>query len=340
MVDVMDTRSRLEQANDNAFWIAQAAVNGWESVQRAGFTAVRCEGGDSEAHRVVITRPYGQPDDQIGELLDLFREWRTARLCLEDPFGRLDLTPHGCEAALGQAVMTRERGPVGRASDAMSGRASRATAEAPRWWETAPSVGSVGDGNAAGGGAAIEGAAVGGAAIEGAAVGGAEPGSGRPGGPGSAGVRGAGDEDAGGLLDVREALDEDDLAEVEETLIEGFPMPARWPVTRGAMLPPGLLAVPGYRAWSARIDGKAVGACVSYEHGVTVGIYTVATLPAFRSRGVGRAVVTAALEAHPARVATLVATLLGEPLYRRLGFVEQGVSRWWRYPATPAAQGG
>jgi ribosomal protein S18 acetylase RimI-like enzyme len=287
----MDTRSRLELANDNAaaFWAAQAAVNGWESVQRAGFTAVRCEGGDSDAHRVVITRPYGQPGEQRDELLRLFREWRTARLCLEDPFGRLDLTSYGCEAALGQAVMTREGGPVSRASGAVSGRASRAEADTPRWWET----------------------------------------------PALAVTCESGD--GGGRLDVGEALDEDGLAEVEETLIDGFPLPARRPVTRGAILPPGLLAAPGYRAWSARIDGKAVGACVSYAHGATVGIYTVATLPAFRSRGVGRAVVTAALEAHPASVATLVATLLGEPLYRRLGFVEQGVSRWWRYPATPVS---
>ncbi|MFC7184451.1 GNAT family N-acetyltransferase [Kitasatospora paranensis] len=324
----MDMRSRLEQANDNAaaFWVAQATVNGWESVQRAGFTAVRCEGGDSDAHRVVITRPDGQPGEQTGELLELFREWRTARLCLEDPFGRLDLTPHGCEAALGQAVMTRETGPVDPASDVTSGRASRATADAPRWWETPPLTGSVEGGGAVGGSPAVGGPG----------GGGTEPTSGQRAAGAGAGAE-AGDGGEGGRLDVGEALDADGLAEVEETLIEGFPMPARWPVARGTMLPPGLLAVPGYRAWSARIDGKAVGACVSYEHGTTVGIYTVATLPAFRSRGVGRAVVTAALEAHPASVATLVATLLGEPLYRRLGFVEQGVSRWWRYPATPAA---
>ncbi|PBC79719.1 acetyltransferase (GNAT) family protein [Streptomyces sp. TLI_235] len=264
----MDTRSRLELANDNAaaFWLAQGRAHGWESVRTPRFTAVRCD-GDAEVHRVVVTRPYGEPGALKEELLAVLREWRTERLCLEDPYGRLDMRPHGCEAALGQAVMVRE------------------------------------------------------------------PGEGPAGGPTASRRR----PEPAGVLTAGEAVDPEGLAEVERVVVEGFPMPARLPPAAGAMLPPGLLLTPGYRAWLARVDGRAVGACVSYDDGTAVGVYSVATLPEHRSRGVGRAVVEAALAAHPDRTATLVATLLGEPLYRRLGFTEHGVSRWWRYPATPSS---
>ncbi|GJF34814.1 hypothetical protein KNE206_75140 [Kitasatospora sp. NE20-6] len=262
----MDTRSRLELANDNAaaFWLAQARSRGWEFVRRPGFVAVRCDGGPADTHRVVITRPYADQERTTAEVVAVLHGWSTTALCLEDPYGGLDLARHGCEAALGQAVMTRRPGAV------------------------------------------------------------ADPGAGR----GTGGT---------GRVTVAEARTPDGLAEAERTVVDGFPMPARMTGERGDMLPPVLLGTAGFRAWTARIDGRPAGACLSYDDGEAVGLYSLATLPECRSRGVGRAMVAAVLEAHPGREATLVSTLLGEPLYRRLGFVEQGVSRWWRYPATPSA---
>ncbi|MFD0528384.1 GNAT family N-acetyltransferase [Kitasatospora arboriphila] len=269
----MDTRSRLELANDNAagFWLAQARVHGWESVRTPWFTAVRCD-GEAEVHRFVVTRPHDEPAALQQELLGVLRRWRTARLCLEDPYGSLDLSAHGCEASLGQAVMVREPG----------------------------------------GAPAADGAAV------------------------PAAPRGRRGEPAGRLT-VGEALSPEQLGEVERVVVDGFPMPARLPFVRGAMLPPGLLDAPGHRAWVARVDGRPAGACVSHDDGTAVGLYSVATLPEHRSRGIGRALVAAVLAAHPDRLATLTSTLLGEPLYRRLGFTEHGVARWWRYPATPSS---
>ncbi|WP_052391385.1 GNAT family N-acetyltransferase [Streptomyces sp. NRRL B-24484] len=269
----MDTRSRLELANDNAagFWLAQAPVHGWESVRTPRFAGVRCE-GEAEVHRIVVTRPYDEPEALKQELLGVLREWRTRRLCLEDPYGGLDLRPQGCEASLGQAVMVREPG----------------------------------------GGPAPES--------------GADPAVPR-------GRRGV----PAGRLTVREARCPEELAEAERVVVDGFPMPARLLLAPGTMLPPGLLEAPGHRTWVARVDDRPAGACVSYDDGTAVGVYSVATLPEHRSRGIGRAVVAAALAARPDRVATLTSTLLGEPLYRRLGFAEHGVARWWRYPATPSS---
>ncbi|OKI28519.1 GNAT family N-acetyltransferase [Streptomyces sp. CB03911] len=281
----MEKDSRLEQANDNAadFWLAQARVHAWEHLDRPGYTAVRCARTTTDAHRVVVTRPYDEPAELEEELAEVLRAWGTTRLCLEDPYGRLDLSRFGCVHGLGMAVMAREPGPVPGGAGGTSG---------------AGSVGGLGIGAAPGRGA-----------------------------------RGR----YGSELTVDEAHDEDALAAVERTVVEGFPVPAHQPVTRGGMLPRDLLGEPGIRAWRARVEGQDAGACLTYDNGGTVGVYWVATLPAHRSHGVARTLLETALAAHPDRPATLVATLLAEPLYRKLGFVEHGVTRWWGYPAASEA---
>ncbi|GGV12678.1 hypothetical protein GCM10010495_27810 [Kitasatospora herbaricolor] len=287
----MEKDSRLEQANDNAadFWLAQARVHGWEHLDRTGWTAVRCARTTTDAHRLVVTRPYGEPAALEEELAGVLRAWGTTRLCLEDPYGRLDLSRFGCVHGLGMAVMTREPAPVPSRAGGTPGAAGVA--------------GAVG-------------------------IGGVEVGA----APGWGARRRYGSE-----LTVDEARDEDALAAVERTVVEGFPVPAHQPVTRGGMLPRDLLGEPGIRAWRARVQGQDAGACLTYDNGRTVGVYWAATLPAHRSQGVARTLLETALAAHPDRPATLVATLLAEPLYRKLGFVEHGVTRWWGYPAASEA---
>ncbi|MFB8235952.1 hypothetical protein ACFC58_05310 [Kitasatospora purpeofusca] len=57
--------------------------------------------------------------------------------------------------------------------------------------------------------------------------------------------------------------------------------------------------------------------------------YWIATSSAFRSRGVGRAVMLGAL-AHLADLpATLTASKLGRPLYESLGYTVAAPSTWW-----------
>lgn len=131
-----------------------------------------------------------------------------------------------------------------------------------------------------------------------------------------------------------EVLDEHDLAEVERVVVEGFPISRRLPWRRGGHFPACDGEIPGRRNWLARVDGHPAAACITHDDGAAVGVYWVATLPEYRSRGAARAVLRTALAAHPDRPATLTATLLGEPLYRRLGFTERGLARWWQSPAT------
>ncbi|NYI08298.1 GNAT family N-acetyltransferase [Allostreptomyces psammosilenae] len=132
---------------------------------------------------------------------------------------------------------------------------------------------------------------------------------------------------------VWEATDAAELAEVERAIVHGFPLPAHQPYRRGGLLPPGLLDVPGWRFWLGRLDGRTAAGAFTFDDGRAVGLYSLATLPEFRSRGVAGAVVDAVLAAHPDRYVTLTATPAGQPLYRSRGFVVQTAARWWRTPA-------
>ncbi|MEV7601054.1 GNAT family N-acetyltransferase [Kitasatospora sp. NPDC089797] len=134
----------------------------------------------------------------------------------------------------------------------------------------------------------------------------------------------------GGTLTIDEALDGDTFALVERIIVDGFPLPARQPWTRGDALPTRLLREPGCRAWAGRLDGAPAGACLTFDDGSATGVYWVATLPDQRGQGVAGALLRTALaHAHPDRPATLVATAAGEPVYRRLGFTAQAPTCWW-----------
>ena len=80
------------------------------------------------------------------------------------------------------------------------------------------------------------------------------------------------------------------------------------------------------RLYLARLDGKAVGACDLFEHGQSGRIESVVTLPEFRGRGVGTALVARAV-ADSLTSGNGTTYLFTEPrgaaerLYLRLGFV-------------------
>lgn len=120
------------------------------------------------------------------------------------------------------------------------------------------------------------------------------------------------------------------LARAEQVIVDGFPQRRLQPYRPGRSLPPLVLGLGGWAVWLARSDGEPAGACCSYDDGTAVGIYWVATLPRYRSRGVGRAVMAAALAASPGRPAVLVATAAGQPLYASLGFRPAATAAWYR----------
>jgi ribosomal protein S18 acetylase RimI-like enzyme len=83
---------------------------------------------------------------------------------------------------------------------------------------------------------------------------------------------------------------------------------------------------PHLRHVLALVDGEAVGQASLLIAGDVTGINYVSTLPEYRGRGIGRALVSNMLErsrASGARVATLISSEAGLPLYRSLGFTEE-----------------
>ncbi|MGI5238212.1 GNAT family N-acetyltransferase [Dactylosporangium sp. CA-139066] len=75
-----------------------------------------------------------------------------------------------------------------------------------------------------------------------------------------------------------------------------------------------------------RRRGRVRGAVPEDE---VVGVYWVTTMPRFRSRGMGRALMHALLRRFGDRPVTLTASRLGRPLYESLGFEPLGDAHWW-----------
>lgn len=86
-----------------------------------------------------------------------------------------------------------------------------------------------------------------------------------------------------------------------------------------------VLIAPHIAAFLALLDGEPVaGAMVIVTHGVA-GVYWVGTLPEARGRGLAELCTRAAGNAgfdQGAHIAALQASVMGEPIYRRMGYVE------------------
>jgi len=130
----------------------------------------------------------------------------------------------------------------------------------------------------------------------------------------------AGRQAGSDAVEVREVSSEADLAAFRAIQSEVFDLA---PPVAEAFLPRAALDVPGIRWFLATHDGVAcgtAGATLS-EHGA--GIVGVATLPAYRGRGVGRTVTAAAATwaaGMGADLAWLYPSAMAQRMYERLGF--------------------
>lgn len=81
---------------------------------------------------------------------------------------------------------------------------------------------------------------------------------------------------------------------------------------------PGVL-----RLYVAYYNGQAAAASMTIQHGKTITIHWVSTIPEFRNKGLGFAVSHKPLvdaKMHEAEQAVLLASTLGKPVYERIGF--------------------
>ncbi|MEV4758660.1 GNAT family N-acetyltransferase [Micromonospora sp. NPDC049559] len=130
-------------------------------------------------------------------------------------------------------------------------------------------------------------------------------------------------------IDVVRARNEEELRAAERAVIAGFELTRFEPYRGGEMFPMALLDQPGVDVFVARLDGEVAGACVTVVEDGFGSHYWVGTPPAFRSRGVGRAVMLGSLARLADLPVTLTASRLGRPLYESLGFTAAAPSTWW-----------
>ncbi|MFI5934627.1 GNAT family N-acetyltransferase [Actinoplanes sp. NPDC051494] len=134
---------------------------------------------------------------------------------------------------------------------------------------------------------------------------------------------------AGPALPVTGVHDDEELGAAERTVIAGFSLVRFEPYRRGEMFPTALLDQPGVAVFLARLEGEVAGACVTVEDNGLASHYWVATPEAFRSRGVGRAIMLGSLAPLAGLPVTLTASKLGRPLYESLGFRATTDATWW-----------
>jgi ribosomal protein S18 acetylase RimI-like enzyme len=139
-------------------------------------------------------------------------------------------------------------------------------------------------------------------------------------------------------LSVAEAASEADLDAVADFAIRsmgwdgdpGTPNPFASTFVRLARERP-----PRLRLFAGRLDADVVAVAALFSGSGVAGIYAVATDAAVRGRGFGRALTLAAMRAGRdagLRTAVLMASELGRPVYRRIGFREVGLVHFLRWP--------
>jgi len=121
-------------------------------------------------------------------------------------------------------------------------------------------------------------------------------------------------------LEIRRVEGPEDLAAFQRIAFEAFGLPAE---LGAAYLTEQLLALPQVCGYLGCDDGEPVATSLLFTTGDVAGIYWVATASEQRGRGFGEALTWAAVRggrARGARLASLQASALGEPVYARMGF--------------------
>ncbi|MFC9690477.1 GNAT family N-acetyltransferase [Kribbella sp. NPDC056951] len=130
-------------------------------------------------------------------------------------------------------------------------------------------------------------------------------------------------------VEVVHVQTEEQLAEVDKIVVEGFPIPHFQPSGTAAAIAPGLLTTPGFDAYLIAVDGRwaAAGATITQED--VAGIYFVTTLPEFRGQGLARQLMYGVLRQLDPLPVTLTAAEPAQHLYRSLGFTTIAEATWW-----------
>ena len=129
-------------------------------------------------------------------------------------------------------------------------------------------------------------------------------------------------------LEILRVATAQEVEEFEAVSVRGFENEAAT-IDPGTIHPPAILDEPRMALWLGRVEGKPVGAAMSYRTDEAVGIFGVTTIASVRRRGYGGALTRAAMLAHTGLPAILAPSDEGASLYRKLGFEQVGELRIW-----------
>ena len=130
------------------------------------------------------------------------------------------------------------------------------------------------------------------------------------------------------LLQVSTAAE---VEELEAVSVRGFGNEDAT-IEPGTWHPPTILDDPRMVLWLARVDGKSVGAAMSYRTENAVGVFGVNTIASARRHGYGGALTRAAVLPETGLPAVLASSAEGRSLYESLGFEEVGQLGIWARP--------
>ncbi len=130
------------------------------------------------------------------------------------------------------------------------------------------------------------------------------------------------DEAVASELEVVRVATADGFAQALALAAEGFGVTADF---LAPLYMPEVTGLDGFEVYLGRVAGRDVTTAASYVVGGDVGIFNVATPAEHRGRGYGAAITSRAVReglAAGAELAYLQSSVLGESVYRRLGFRE------------------
>jgi len=122
-------------------------------------------------------------------------------------------------------------------------------------------------------------------------------------------------------LEIEEVAGRQMARDWEYTLVHGFPEPALQPFREGCFLPEHALGAAGWRHWVGYLYGEPAGTASAYVGRHHVDVEFIATMPAARRAGIGRALTAVATRAAPQLPAMLISSDLGRRVYQRLGYM-------------------
>jgi hypothetical protein len=129
-------------------------------------------------------------------------------------------------------------------------------------------------------------------------------------------------------LEIVQVATAEEVEEFEAVSVRGFENETAT-IDPGGIHPPAILDEPRMVLWLARVEGKPVGAAMSYRTDEAVGIFGVTTIASARRRGYGTALTRAAMLVETGLPSILAPSPEGEGVYRRLGFEPVGELRIW-----------